>query len=73
MSAQHTPGPRRVRNTQSHVDAVNAGAKHFDKWPCITTINNLRIALDLAEKDFKNGDAAVGVKPEARRAARSAP
>lgn len=69
MSAQHTPRLRQVRNTQVHVNAVSAAAKQFHDWPCVTTINNMRIALDLAEKDFQRGDAAVGVRPDERRAA----
>ena len=57
--SKHTPGPRQTKNMLVHFQLVDLAVEHFKKWPCITTINNLRMTLDAAERDIKAGDAAI--------------
>lgn len=59
LEAQQLDDSRKAKNTQHHIESIGVAVEHFKKWPCITTINNIRLALDLAEKDFKAGDAKV--------------
>lgn len=50
---------RKARNMRANVEAVEVACAQFKKWPCVTSINNLRHWLDVAERDIKSGDAAV--------------
>lgn len=60
MTKKHTPEQeRKASNMQHHIDRIDEAVKFLKSWPCVTTINNLRNCLDLAERDIKTGDAAV--------------
>jgi len=47
----------KARNMEWHVREVELAAAHLKRWPCITTISNMRLALEAMERDIKAGDA----------------
>lgn len=61
-SSKHTPGQddeRKTENTLHHIAVIRAAVHHLEQWPCVTTLNNLRNAVDHFERSIRSGDAAI--------------
>ena len=52
---------RKARNTQIDVAGIQRATAALAKWPTLTTINNVRLALSAFEEDIKNGDAVIAI------------